>query len=523
MTPQNRLQRLLATDISALSDSEALNRIGLLIDLASDLKSPDGSDRALELLEELQARSLTPDIAALLHYFRANAWDNKPQPLTPDQAWAWEQPERQEQILELRRAVRHDGFDTLHPVRQCQVLSNLANQLSHIGRFIEAVETWDRALTGNKHFAMALGNRSHGLTHYARALYDRGHAGVLYAAAHNGFAAATAEDAYYESPSHQQHLRATFASEAQNIAKHLNLARIRRIMSRRYSIGKGVAEKRYRSWCLDNRLFVNPMNDLGPLSIAARDVLNLPSITEASHSPHPPAIIGFFNQMKQEFASARYLHYDATHSRGVHFSDRDVRLCNTLDYPAYSFATEKLRASFRVAYSLFDKISFFLNEYFSLGHKPAKVSFRSVWYQKADRGRPLLQVFAESENWPLRGLFWLSKDLFEDDFKSVTEPDAAALNDIRNHLEHKYLQLHVEGLAPVALENDSGEPERLAYALTTHDFAAKTLRLLKLVRAALIYLSLSVHREEGRRATVKTADRLVVPMVLDTWEDDWKR
>jgi len=514
-------------NITGLPDAAALDQIGLLIDASHDAQSKAGTDRAFVLLDELQKRNLAPDTAVLAHYFRANAWENKRRARKDDHIWAWEQPEQQEQILELRRAVTHAGFAELHPIRQCQILTNLANQLNTIGRFIEAIEIWDRALTLNGKFGMARGNRGYGLSHYARALYDPGHVRFMLTAAYDGFMAAVADDAFYESPDYQT-VRAAFSREAQNIAARVDTATIRQhVTSRRHHrLGKSPGEKRYRTWCLHNRLFINPLNDLGPLPIAAHDVLTLPSITESSPYPRPPAVIGFFNQMKQEFVSARYLYYEGANAKGVHFSDRGVLLYNTLDYPAYSLATEKMRAAFRLAYSLFDKIGFFLNEYFSLGHNPWAVSFRSVWYEAKGSPRPLLQRFANCQNWPLCGLFWLSKDLFEDDFKRVTQPDAANLNDIRNHLEHKYLQLHQEGLGAIALMDgpaDDKAGDQLGYALTTDEFALKTLRLLKLVRAALIYLSLAVHREETLRVKAKDDGRIIFPMLLHPWRDDWKR
>ena len=67
------------------------------------------------------------------------------------------------------------------------------------------------------------------------------------------------------------------------------------------------------------------------------------------------------------------------------------------------------------------------------------------------------------------------------------------------------------------------ESERLAYSPTRDDFAAKTLRLMKLARAALIYLPLAVHREERLRAATKDNGKITVPMQLDRWEDEWKQ
>ena len=60
--------------------------------------------------------------------------------------WAWEHPEREQRVLALSRAAFHPGFAELDLVRRCHILTNRANQLDTMGRFIDAVEGWDRAL-----------------------------------------------------------------------------------------------------------------------------------------------------------------------------------------------------------------------------------------------------------------------------------------------------------------------------------------------------------------------------------------
>lgn len=508
-------------DITGMENADALEQIGHLINASQDALSTAGTERAFAQLDELDKRTLAPEMAALTHYFRANAWDNKLKTAHYN-PWAWEQTERQEQILELRRAMKHEGFGKLHPMYQCQIFTNLANSFSAVGRFIEAVELWDRALKLNPKFGMARGNRGGGLSSYAKGLYDHGHAHLMLVTAHDALRSARAKDAFYEDD--YTPAKTYFKTNEDHIAAHIPVAKIRRrINLHHHSLGRGAAEKRYRSWCLHNRLFINPLNDLGPLPIAAIDVLTLPSITRPISEPGMPAIFGFFNQMKQEFVSARYLYYDALIAEGVHFSDRGVRLYNTLDYPAYSLAAEQMRASFRLAYSLFDKIGFFLNEYLELAIEPTQVSFRSLWHNPQKRNDPKLrtlrQRFVDYENWPLRGLYWLSKDLFDESFRVCTEPDAVDLSVIRNHLEHKYLQLHLEWGPSIAARSSAAN---LGYALSRANFQAKALRVLQLVRAALIYLSLAVHREERIRHGSKPDSR-VGQMFLDTWDDDWKR
>jgi hypothetical protein len=66
-----------------------------------------------------------------------------------------------------------------------------------------------------------------------------------------------------------------------------------------------------------------------------------------------------------------------------------------------------------MAYSLLEKVSYFLNHYLALGIPERRTGFRSFWYDGQERQRGLRPEFDACDNWPLRGLFWLSKDLFE--------------------------------------------------------------------------------------------------------------
>jgi hypothetical protein len=292
-----------------------------------------------------------------------------------------------------------------------------------------------------------------------------------------------------------------------------------------FSLGSSGDEIAYRNWCLQNRLFLNPLNDIGPYPIAAHDVLGAPSIVVSiKEGPYYP---GFFNQMKQEYVSARFLYYEGINARETHFSDKEVVLVNTLDYPSYAFAVEKVKASFRMAYSLFDKIAFFLNHYMRLSIQERNVSFRTIWYKSQSKREGLREEFKQRQNWPLRGLFWLSKDLYEDKpgFKDSIEPDAQELNEIRNHLEHKYLKLHEDmWFGPKEKENEVFRPmaDTLAFSMYRKDFNEKALRLIKMVRAALIYLSLAVHCEERERKKKRSPDAFIPGMPMDVWKDEWK-
>jgi hypothetical protein len=499
----------------------ALRVTGMLVDLAADSKNEAGLRHAIILLEEFVKQG-SPEIPrGIAQYFLGNAWAALRILLRAErpESWDWEQEEFEKEIVALRTARQATVRPDFPRELSCCIFTNLGNALSHIGRFIEAIECWDNALNIAPHFAMAQGNKGFFLFYYAGALNDDGHRAVFARFA-------------------QEYLERALNGELDQAAREgfkALLARLQKITKSRgpvprsfmdkYSLGRTREEKAYRKWCLGNRLFLNPLNDLGEYTIAARDVLTLPSVVVKRGEG--PYYHGFFNQMKQEFVSARYLLYSGSRTTTPHFSDKDVFLTNTMDYPAWCLAVEHQKLAFRSAYSILDKISFFLNHYLGLGIPEKRVSFRGLWYNKQERKQGIRSEFASRRDWPLRGLYWLSKDLFEDQvgFRTSLDLDAQNLAEIRNHLEHKYLKLHgscwsgpPDSSSPILM----GLSDSLAYSLRREEFGRNAMKVLRLARAALIYLSLSVHREERLRTSARDPNARIAPILLDTWEDNWK-
>jgi hypothetical protein len=103
------------------------------------------------------------------------------------------------------------------------------------------------------------------------------------------------------------------------------------------------------------------------------------------------------------------------------------------------------------------------------------------------------------------------------------EPEARALHLVRNKLEHSYLKVH-EIVVPRRREKSVPDlwTDRLAYPVQREMFEAMTLHVFRLARAAMIYLSLGMHREELRRDKANPKAKRV-SMRLDAWCDAWKR
>jgi hypothetical protein len=122
-----------------------------------------------------------------------------------------------------------------------------------------------------------------------------------------------------------------------------------------------------------------------------------------------------------------------------------------------------VKLSFRATYSLFDKIAFFLNAYLGLNIPEKRVSFRGVWYEGQEKRKGIRREFQSLANWPLRGLFWLGKDLYEDapEFRAAIDPEAQRLCEIRNQLEHnaadKLRRFHCAGILAQIPVTSSGD------------------------------------------------------------------
>jgi hypothetical protein len=442
-----------------------------------------------------------------LLYFSANAYSaiDGIDSVSQDYAWEWEKAEATKEILLLRSARAAEQYRTLSVLRQCQICTNLGNALNKVGRPVEAIAAWDEAIKLVPTFAMALGNRAYGLGYFANALYDVGHRACLLVEAKASFDRALDSDALWES-GYQPIVAAMFAERRDHLA---TITRpewaIGAVKARKNELGRSADERGYREWRLRERLFLNPLNDLGDWAIAARDVYHLPS--HSMGLGDPPRFVRFYDLMKQEFVAACALFYEGMPRDDVFFADREVLLFEHGDYEMSGIQLEKQKAAYRLAYSVLDKVAGFINDYFSLGRGERLLTFRNVWYSHS-KGSPraLDRSLVILRNWGLRGLHALSKDLFDREQQEVAEPNARAISELRNAMEHRFVSVHDFG---------AGRSFGLAHTVIEYrEFCARAVQVLKLARAALTYLSMAVHAEERRRLGSSGPEAVVVEGVL---------
>jgi len=476
--------RLMTEGIEGRDDADAVTRTRSLTDLAVELNRKDGLDCVLGWYEALERKGITGRLGIVLDYGRANAIARG----RYGTDWQWEQPTLAREIFYLRRAVSHPEFARAPGVFRCMCLNNLGRRLMVAGRAIEALGYLRRVLDVNPKFGMALGNRASILAEYAGALEDTGQRALFLWAAHREASAAIEPTATY-TDRRDERSREVTRSLKEWIESVMNVGGITALDPLTGEDTSATEEEReYRHWCLDNCLYLNPSNDLGSYTIAAADSFGLPTHVVPVDAPH--IFESFYGQIKQEYVSARWLLYEGLTVKAPHFADKEVLLPATEPRPSLSLAVEKVKAAYRISYSLFDKVGFFINAYMELGIPETKVTFRTLW--RPDEKKPIRGEFELTGNWAFCALYWLAKDFFEKENDEVAEPQARALGEIRNHVEHKYLRITVAG--PPA-----EPPDDLAMTVSREQFEQKAMHLLKLARAALIYLAIGVGLEERRR------------------------
>jgi len=387
--------------------------------------------------------------------------------------------------------------------------------MSCCGRRIGAIFQYNKALSINRYFGMALGNLGRTYRDYGMMDYDEGHQHYFHYFAYSLLKTA----ANCKDPNTHSDARKCFRKAAAAYSKEY----IDNFLSKDLEIPQfsyeNVEEEQYRKWAVENNLFLNTLNDLPASEMCfSTDVLQLPNMVVPIDAK--PIFHGMFNQIKQEYIYARYQYYCSLNIREEpHFADKDAHLINFADYPQYGLRIEQLKSSFKTLYGLFDKLAYFINSYFDLEIRERDVSFSHIWLSEYGKGKnqySYKNVLDYKGNFALASLYWISRD-FYDKFEDSPNPHLKRVSEIRNALEHKYVKI-TNGWFP---ERANGEIDDLALYVTENELSTLTIDLMHIVREAIICLSLCVHVEEKKR-TSRNGVKNIMHSPLIEYDDNWK-
>lgn len=467
-------------------------------------------DKLKKLLEEMEAYGKTDEIIrdnVRLNYFLGTGYS-----IYSDHLIRAGKVDGELQAISLRRWAMfyfRKGIDlydsSVHtdPIVQLRMLTNYANALNTAGRCVEALRIYRKVLLIDNQFYIALGNYGRTLKNLANMVNDGGHRRELHCYAYQAIKKAIMDD----NPEMHEQAKASFRKiimEYESLPVYDFIAQP--IVNKEIYLGEG-EELEYRKWCLSNHLFLNPMNEVIDIESAfAHDPLTVSSISTdimesdaVSGSPiEPPRWFAMLNQLKEEYIYARYLYFSGIRKcKDIHYADKCVKLSlGSLDYTQYSVRIEQIKSSFRILFSMLDKIGFFVNDYWNIGLNE----------KKADAFHICKASNYPKDNSALVALYWVFCEFFETygNAETAYEKDISIL---RNAMEHKFVKVHESNWKrELKLESDS------FYHITEDKLRKYTIRLIQIAREAIIYLVYAIGIDENRK---EDSERAVMMQVLD--------
>lgn len=414
---------------------------------------------------------------------------------------------------------------------QWQLSVNYANFFYQNGRLVKAVEILSIFNSKNV-FPMGMAQLGMKLYELACCHYDGGQRTIMLYKAYHYIKQAIESDEPFPEKAEMNNLLNYYSNNIISMLGHNYLDKAYTIRDFLYfSDDMSVEATKYWEWVAKNKLALNLLNDVFDSVEVGYDPLYLPSMSEDIEGKKVQYLFGLFNQIKQEYVSARFLAYEGFNTKEPHFSDKRVYLINTLDYPIYGIGIEKIKACYRAVYSVFDKIAFFLNEYFEIGIKKNIIGYVRLFSPDKNANDKIRILDIAENNYPLFGMWWLFKDvrninINEDgtvnkkaEYKHIDNV-MTKISKVRNAMEHGYLKI-IDTYCKELFIDDS-RLDKLAYNISFEDYEKLTLQLLKYVREAIVLLVFSVKREEEIKESHRSSDEILAPMYTDKYDDEWK-
>jgi hypothetical protein len=428
----------------ALAEDDLVNNAGALIDEGKYSSDLPAIQFGIDFLEKQIGLLTSQENICLAHYYIGVGYGevfDKTIAKT-DNAWLWEQEIVEKELTHLRIA-----FQNITPLVNEQISSyiliNLGNKFSGLGRFLLALDFWNKARQIPINLGMAAINMGDSLMYYGLSYVNEPKYQIAcIQLAHQFFTAGLK--------------KRLFPGVAEEVKDRLHVieTKYKDVLDHRLVKADLVEEyddQGYSGWCTENGLWLNPLANISPVLNCNKDDVLLGKADAGFSS--------FFQSIKEDFTYSRKLFYESKAAPGEYFEQRK-------------------KTCFKEVYSIFDKIAYLVGGIFKLERLDhARFNFSRMWYNKSEQPKGLVESLASSRNLMLRALYWVSRDIYLDEtgFKNLIEPRAKEINMTRNYLEHRSFKFGERRIQSYSLE------------MSIEEFDENLLKLLKLARESLIY------------------------------------
>jgi tetratricopeptide (TPR) repeat protein len=377
--------------------------------------------------------------------------------------------------------------------------TNYANCLSHLGRDIEALDKYDKALAIIPDFPMAVGNKAEAL--------------IRFADISGNFRSGIYQTAYQmlqsiiENPDLDQlggqQARQAFQKDMVRIESlfddHVKL--MEPVIHPPFNFGLIDEFKRnYIQFCLEKKIFLNLHVHSDACNAAIGDPVFIQIITAIDDDNTFSQYAIQINQIKEDFIVARLQLFLALYRSKI-FDDISqmttfVRYSETSTFTLY---TGLLKAAFRSVFGILDKVACFVNEFCQVGLKETSIQFSNpeprccVWKE----GKYIRQQILQKNNPSLFAIYDIYLDFSTGYYSSF--------HGIRNALTHRRLEI---------VHND--RPFDDIGTIGFSDMVNKTIDLMQLTRAVILYLINFVSFETHRTKMRNPPDKIIGKIFIDS-------
>ncbi len=543
------------------------NEPGVLIDIGGMLESErivmDGISKGESFLDE----NMSDDQRAILHYNIANGYlsifEIRPH---EDLSSRLGNDNLQNAKYHLRQALNLNPKGDL----KVNILVNYGNCLDSLGRGMEALYSYDDALEIDPNHSMAIGNRA--LAKLFLADISGAYRTRTYIEVYQELKSIIDKDDMLRIGGVSA--REIFRDEMLRIE---SLFEDKTILGQRIDCSRGERkdstefEREYFDFFHEHKLFLNFHTGSHDCQNAILDSAFISIVTAVNEDARFYSLAKKINDIKEDFLAAKLLLAQSRfRSDALDTISRTVTFANTSDHADSNIYSALLKSAFRICYNILDKVAFFINDYLELKMKNSRIDFNTIWWEdpktilfsmelelqedleNGDFSEQLRQQFVNNnvplpqnvtirvkegqDMWEIhdeggRILYAIKK---EDDSlntypktkavkKRIRETNNISLDalydmrldfnrdrrlgDLRNSMTHRKLTIYNSALTDW---DDREDSENIGY----DRMFSETVRLMKLVRSAIIYLMNFVEIEENRKRA--KFDGIIHKIFVDT-------
>lgn len=394
--------------------------------------------------------------------------------------------------------------DSADTATRIQALTNLGNSYDTLGRDLDSIRAYDRAIEIDPDFGMALGNKGVALLGIAHLV--EGHTPAVLSQAVQALDRALGDRDRVVSVGGPKAL-ARFERERGRIAQKSNGAHAHEHRDAE------VWNDPYLRWCRERALFLHVSPQCLSEDTKLLDPLffsRLVGGTDEGGADRVDILVDAFDAIKQDYIAARYSAWlvsaleSPIREQAAAASTRTAFL-DSLSNAQWGVRTGMAMQAFTTATNLLDKVAGFVHLYFETG-RTRDVYFSSLWHGRDRKKAKKMDVALATE---------LTKDNFNRGLLALCDLSCdldrpTRLNELverRHTATHRFLVAHELGAASAPAGGrwlDRVDWEELVDGLVWQ---------LQLSRAALVYLARLVEiREASLDREMSSGDGVVVPI-----------